>query len=57
MKSQIPLYEVCFAVNYSINLEYSRTYIRYTAKHLHTMLEDFQRVMELEANQVQHSMI
>lgn len=31
------LYVVCFAVNYSINLGYSRTYSRYTAKHLHTL--------------------
>lgn len=27
------LYTVCFAVNYSINLEYIRTYSRYTVQH------------------------
>ncbi len=39
---------MCFAVNFSINLEYSRT---------HTVSDYFQKVMELEANQVPHEMI
>ncbi len=47
-------YIVCFAVNFSINLEYSRTYSK---AFTHTVSDYFQRVMELEANQVPHEMI
>ncbi len=45
---------MCFAVNFSINLEYSRTYSK---EFTHTVSDYFQRVMELEANQVPHEMI
>ncbi len=45
---------VCFAVNYSINLEYCR---KYSKAFTHTVSDYFQRVMELEANQVPHEMI
>ncbi len=45
---------VCFAVNYSINLEYCRTYSK---AFTHTVSDYFQKVMELEANQVPHEMI
>ncbi len=47
-------YIECFAVNFSINLEYSRTYSK---AFTHTVSDYFQRVMELEANQVPHEMI
>ncbi len=47
-------YIVCFAVNFSINLEYSKTYSK---AFTHTVSDYFQRVMELEANQVPHEMI
>ncbi len=47
-------YIVCFAVNFSINLEYSRTYSK---AFTHTVSDYFQRVMELEANQVPLEMI
>ncbi len=47
-------YIVCFAVNFSISLEYSRTYSK---TFTHTVSDYFQRVMELEANQVPHEII